>query len=100
MAIWVKIQKVLEKNGVGYYKIYKQDYREIEVYMGIDRPNKLISVYITEDFPKPVHIIDYNKNEPIGCIPGVSMIVFSRAFIQAVKALDMDVFPDCLDYSA
>jgi hypothetical protein len=100
MAIWIKIQKILEKNGVGYYKIYKENYKETEFYMGIDKSARLIKFYITEDFSKPVHIIDYNKNEPIGCISGVSMMVFSRAFIQAVKVLDMETFPDVLDYAA
>lgn len=101
MAIWVKIEKMLEENGIGYYKVYKQNYKEIEFYISIDKKKRLIKFYFSEDFTKPVKIIDCNKkDEPIGPLHGASEINYIKAVIQGLKALDMDTFPDNLDYVA
>lgn len=101
MAIWVKIRKILEKNGKIYYEVFKQDYENIEFYMGIDKDDQLLLFFLDKDFNIPVKIVDYKKQDeiiyPLEKIPNIS---FSHALIRGLKVLKNNEFPEVLDYAA
>ncbi len=99
MAILVEIRKITEKNAVGYYKVSMGE--SPEFYMGIDKKQKILKFYPTQDFINPIKIIDcQNENEIVGTLPGFNSITYSRALSQALKTFDMEDFPDVLDYIA
>ncbi len=101
MAIWVKIRKYSEKNNVGYYAVFKQDYETIEFYLGIDRQLQLLFFYLTKDFSKPEKIIDLNKkNQILETLPGTSRLSLMKALSRGAKALHMETLPEILDYIA
>lgn len=100
MAIYVKIRKLFEKNEIGFYEISKESGDSNNLYMSIDRKNRLIRFYLKNNFSNLIHEVNCNQDKPIGSIPGITMITYSRALIQAIKTLDMDKFPEVLDYAA
>lgn len=97
----IMISKVMEKDGIGCYKVSTNDFVGVDFYMCIDKAQQLIKFYFTDDFcGNPIRTIDYNKDEPIGLIPGISTMVFSRAVLQAIKTFNLNGYPDSLSYSA
>src|SRR5580765_7565944 len=97
----IEIFKMTEFNGNGHYRISTNDFRSPEFYMIIDKENRIIRFYLTQNFIlDPVKIIDCKIDAPIGEIPGVPTMVFSRAILQAVKTFSLDIFPDSLSYAA
>ena len=93
--IWMNVQ-------VGCYEISSKHFDINNFYMCIDRSTKIIKFFATENFDEnPIRIVNYNnKNEKLGCIPGVPMVVFGIVLRQAFKVLKMDTFPDSLSYAA
>ncbi len=101
MGIWIKIRKLKADANDGYYVVYKQDYTSADYYMRIDKKNRFIHFYLTNDFTHSVKTIDLNNTtDPIGELPGKSMLGYSRAIIQGMKACDNDNFPDIIDHCA
>lgn len=96
----IKIDKLFEKDNIGYYKVSTDDYESNDFFMEINKKNRLISFYLMEDFSKPIKVIDPHKEEPIGSIPGVHFRAYIGAFIKALKILNLNNFPDRLSYSA
>ncbi len=97
----IMIFKIMEKDNIGCYKVSTNDFEGVDFYMCIDKKQQLIKFYLTESFVEnPIRIIDYNKDEPIGSIPGVSTMVFSRAILQAIKTFNLSSYPDSLSHAA
>lgn len=95
------IQKIENNNDIGFYEISSNDFNINNFYMYIDRSTKIIKFFATKNFNEdPIRIVDYNKNEKMGCIPGVPTIVFGIVLMRAFKVLKMDTFPDSLSYAA
>jgi hypothetical protein len=86
----IMIFKIMEKDNIECYKVSTNDFEGVDFYMCIDKKQKLIKFYLTENFfVDPIRIIDYNKDEPIGSIPRVSTMVFSTAIFQAIKTFNL-----------
>ncbi len=101
MAIWVKIRKYSETNGIHYYEVFKQDYETIEFYMGIDIQSQLILFFLNKDLIKPAKIVDFTKkDEIIYPLETVNNLTFTKALVKALKALDTNSFPEILDLIA
>ena len=91
MGIYIEIGKMSEANKTGYYKVYTQDFGGAEFYMSIDKTNRLIKFYLTEDFSNPVKVYDCdNKDQPIGPVPGVNINIAAKALMRALKTLDIN----------
>lgn len=96
----ITIFKVLDAGSVGCYKISTNDFESVDFYMCIDRSKQVIKFYLMQYFSgEPIHMIDYKENKPIGEIPGVPTMVFSRAILQAIKTFNIDSFPESLSYA-
>lgn len=102
MAIWVKIRKLLQKNNIAYYEIYRQNYTTIECYMSVDKERKLIHFYLNDDFSLPIKVINCNQQTaPIGSIREISNLSYTKALVQGLKVLySYEIFPDILDFEA
>lgn len=101
MAILIIIEKILEKNRIGYYKAFTKKIHGIDFYIGIDKGMYSISYYLTNDFSTPFHIVDCNNpNSLIGEIPGVSPNILSKVFIKSFKVFELDNFPNDISYQA
>jgi|SRR3990172_9716066 len=100
----VMIDRIYDNNGdnnIGYYEVSSDHFKINNFYMYIDRSNKIIKFFAKKNFDEdPIRIVDYNKNEKLGCIPGVPMAVFTIVLRQAFKVLKMDTFPEHLHYMA
>ncbi len=101
LAIWVKIRKLLEKNGITYYAIFKQDHEIVEFYMGINKKKQLLLYFHSDDFRNPIKIIDLTKKDAIIYpLENVPEKTFSRSVIQGIRAVKMPLLPEILDYIA
>ncbi len=101
MAIYIKIDKLLEKNHIAYYKVFAEGSGDRIFYIGIDKAKKLIHCYLTEDFSNPIRTIQCdNENEVVGSLPGVSTGTLGRVIIKVLRVLKLEKFPDTLDYAA
>jgi len=101
MGIYIKINKLSEKNFIAYYKVFTEDLGGGVFYIGIDKSNKLIYRYLTEDFSNPIRTIQLdNQDELIGNLPGVSAGILGRVIMKVFKILELEKFPDTLDYAA
>lgn len=97
----ILIDKISDDNNIGYYEISSSDFNINNFYMCIDKARKIIKFFLKKDFSQnPIRIIDYNKNERMGAIPGVPTIVFSIVLRHAFKVFNMNVFPESLSYAA
>ncbi len=101
MGIYIKIDKLLEKKHIAYYKVFTEDLGGGVFYIGIDKSKKLIYCYLTEDFSNPIRTIHLdNQDELIGNLSGVSTGILGRVITKALKVLNLEKFPDTLDYAA
>lgn len=88
-------------NNIGFYEISSSDFDIKNFYMRIDKLNKIISFFLTKDFStNPIRIINYNKNDQMGIIPGIPTMVFSIVLRHTLRVFKMDTFPESLSYSA
>ena len=94
------IHKLESTNNLGFYEISSDDFNINNFYMCIDKVNKVISFFLTKDFCNPIRIIDYNKNDIMGLIPGIPTMVFSIVLRHALRVFKMEYFPESLSYSA
>ncbi len=101
MAIYIKIKKVLEKDGIGYYKAFTKEFDGADFYLGIDKKARKISYYFNDDFSNSIRIIDCNNpDERIGQIPGVSPSILGKVFMKAFKVFKLDEFPEYISHEA
>lgn len=101
MGIYIKIEKILEKDNIAYYKINTESFGGANFYIGIDKAKRIFNLYLTDYFSKPVRII--NCDDPdvrVGSLPGVDASVLGRVLMQASKVLELDSFPDYMDYAS
>lgn len=95
------IHKIWEEAQIGCYEISSKHFDMNNFYMHIDKSTKIIQFFATKDFNEiPLRIVDYNKNEKMGFIPGVPTTVFGIVLLRAFKVLKMDTFPESLSYAA
>jgi hypothetical protein len=101
MGIYIKIDRLLEKKHIAYYKVFTKDFGGANFYISIDKAKRLIYCYLTEDFSNPIRTIQLdNQNELIGNLPGVSAGILGRVIMKVFRILELEKFPDILDYSA
>jgi len=101
MGIYIKIEKIFEEDSTAYYKIITQAFGGAEFYMGIDKVNRIVKLYLTNDFTKPTRIINCDDiNERVGKLPGVDPSIIGRVLMRASKTLDLEKFPEFLDYTS
>jgi hypothetical protein len=99
----ISIYKIFEKDSIGYYEISSDHFDVKNFYVAINRPEKIIAFYMTNDFLKePIRTIDFNRdqNQPMGALPGVPTKVFSVVILQAIRAFKMDFLPESLSWAA
>jgi len=103
MAICIIIKKILEKNNVGYYEISTKISNEADFYIGINKKTQKIYCYLTNDFTKPIRIIECNNpNERVGSIPEINIgpDILGRVILKAMKTFILDEFPNDISYQA
>ena|SRR5579872_532091 len=101
MAIYIKIEKVLEKNNIGYYHVFTENYGGANFYVGINKKLHTINCYLTNDFSKPIRIINLNDpNERVGELPGVQPSIIGRLIMKVNKVFKLDNFPEYISYEA
>ncbi len=101
MAIYIRIEKKSEKNDIGYYEVTTEAAGGAHFYIGIDKKNGLINFYTSRDMNIPVEVVDCaNKDKPLKGVPNVAVPVFARVVLRALKAFDMDGFPEYLSHEA
>jgi len=97
----ILIYRICMDGQIGYYEISSENFNMNNFYMCIDKSTKIIKFFATKNFnDEPIRIVDYNKDEKMGGIPGVPTKVFGIALLRAFKVLKMDSFPECLNYAA
>ena len=100
----IMIDKIYNNNedaSIAYYEISSNHFSINKFYMSINKSTKIIKFFVTKDFKEdPIRIVDYNKNEKLGCIPGVPVKVFGIVLMRAFRVLEMDKFPEHLHYMA
>lgn len=101
----IVIQRIEKHNddndNIGFYEISSGDFDINNFYMRIDKLNKIISFFLTKDFSKdPIRVINYNKNDRMGVVPGIPTMVFSIVLRHALRVFKMDTFPESLSYAA
>jgi len=97
----ILIYKIGVNNHIGFYEISSVHFNINSFFMSIDKSNKIIKFFATKNFSeKPIRIINYNKNEQMGFIPGIPTMVFGIVLMQAFKIFKMDTFPKLLNYAA
>lgn len=99
------IQKIEAKNddnqNMGFYEISSNDFDINNFYMRIDKSTKIICFFLTKNFSQnPIRIINYNKNDQMGVIPGIPTMVFSIVLRHALRVFKMNTFPESLSYAA
>jgi hypothetical protein len=98
------IRKIEDNNkniNIGYYEISSYHFDIGKFYMCINKSTKIIKFFARKDFnDDPIRIVDYNKNEKLGVLPGVPTKIFGIVLLRAFKALKMDPFPESLSYAA
>jgi len=67
----ILIYKISVDNDIGCYEISSDSFNINNLYMCIDKSKKIIKFFLTKNFTNPIRIIDYNKNELMGFIPGI-----------------------------
>jgi hypothetical protein len=100
----IMIDKIHDNNenvNIGYYEISSNHFNMNNFYMSINKSTEIIKFFVTKNFNEdPIRIVDYNKNEKLGFIPGVPVKVFGIVLMRAFKVLKMDTFPEHLHYMA
>jgi hypothetical protein len=100
-AIYIKMEKILEKNNIAYYHVSTEDLGGSKFYVGIDKQEKKIYCYFERDFSNIIRIIDCNDpNERIGNLPRVDSLIISKVIGQAFKVFKSGEFSQYLDYCA
>lgn len=96
MAIGIlRLDKLFENNNTGYYKITAQDKDSVVFFISINKTNRIISFYLSDDFLYPIKEINPDSYDgPIGSLPGVLMQDYSRALLKALKILNAENFPE------
>lgn len=95
------IHRIWVNGQIGCYEISSEHFDMNNFYMCIDKSKKIIQFFATKNFDEnPIRIVDYNKNEKMGFVPGVPTTVFGIVLLRAFKVLKMDTFPDSLSYAA
>ena len=101
MAIYIEIEKVLEKDGVGYYHVFTENFGGANFYIGINKKTRKINCYPLNDFSEPMRVIDLNDpNERIGELPGVEPSIIGRIIMRVNRAFKLDYYPEYLSYEA
>jgi len=101
MALYIKIEKILEENDIAYYYLVTQAFGGAEFYIGIDKDEKKIYCYFTKDLSGSVKIIDCNDpNERFDNLPEVNSSILIRVVRQAFKVFKLNEYPQYLDYAA
>jgi len=96
---FIKIQKMISIDKVGYYKVETDDFGGGKCYMGIDKAKRIVYFYATEDCSIPSVIIDYDSDvEQNDNLPGISTQILGRALYKAAEVFNMNTFPETLHY--
>src|SRR5436190_12463167 len=101
MAIYIQIEKIFEREDVGFYHVFTKDFGGADFYVGFNKQEKKIYCSFVKDFSEIVRVIDFNDpNERIGNLPGVDSGIISKIIRQALKIFELNEFPEGLDYCA
>jgi hypothetical protein len=101
MGVYIKIVKLLEKDGIGYYEVSTEDFGGAHFYIGINKSAQIINFYTSSDLNKPVKVVDCTrKNDPISTMDNVPMAIFGRVIIKVMRSFNLDIFPNYLSYEA
>jgi hypothetical protein len=96
---FIKIQKMISIDNVGYYKVETDDFGGGKFYMGIDKAKRMVYFYVNENCSIPAVIIDYDSDiEQDDKLPGVSTQILGRALYKAAEVFNMNTFPETLHY--
>ena len=92
------IKKLLEKNKIGFYEVETKDNGSSHFYIGIDKRNKLINIYLTDNVTEPSFIIDPNKEDSISNNGYIDPSILIHVVAKALKTFDLDDYPKFLSY--
>jgi hypothetical protein len=96
MAIYVKIQKIDQKNGLVIYKVSQDG---IHFYIGINRERNEVEIYENAHL-KAINIIKLN-NEALPKVSGIPTATLAFTVLKAFKALrNPGELPEDISYCA
>lgn len=99
MGTGVKIRKYKETNHTHFYKLYSLDGDQIAIYMKIDALNNIVTYSTCSNFSHIESEIDMtDENAIVKSIPNVDYRIISKGILRAIKALQTQNFPECMDY--
>lgn len=91
----ITIKKLIEMNNVGYFIIEAKDYGCPDIYMSVNKNNKVICFYESNNCSVPAMSIDYNNDcKESGALHGIDLIVLYKSAYRASKMFDQIGFPD------
>jgi hypothetical protein len=98
LAIYIKIERTEYKNGIYFYEVNTNDFKENPFLIGIDPDHKLLHFY-RPGSKKPDYSIDIDDPKNIGC-GFVSEALAARVWVKARQAWQNNSFPEYLDHCA
>ena len=93
------MKKINTSDSIIYYHV--SDYiNNLEFYVAIDKKNKLLKYFLSNDFSiQPLGIIDFSDpSKKIGDIPGLDSYTIIRTSFLAYKAVLKNEFPNMISY--
>lgn len=101
MGIYIKIAKVDEKNGIGYYCVSTSDFGGANFYIGVDKNDQKVFIYELLNPKILLGEIDCkDRDKPISSFSKIPMAVLGRVIMRALKSFNMDELPEYLSYEA
>ena len=90
-----------ENANIGCYEISSHHFDIDNFFMCINKTTKIIKFFASNNFNEnPIRVVDYNKNERLGTLPGVPTKILGIVLLRAFKTFKMDAFPESLSYAA
>ena len=93
------LDRVAEKNGVAFYRVSGSSVKGF-FYVGINRPEKLLYIYLSDDFTKPARTIDTTKNFSIKEEDGIDLRILAPTLARSIEILNLDYYPEGVSYAA
>lgn len=100
MGVYIKIEKILDKEKIYYYRVSKNDWGDQEFYISINPAQKLIAFYSSANFVNPIKTIDFTNPNSSVEISSIRPEIVWRVLVQAYKAMEKNEFPQYLSWQS
>lgn len=100
MRVCISIKKLSHYDAQYYYKVETQDYNQLPFYVSIDPDKHEVSFYQDAHGSNLIRTFDVRDTSAQIGTPGIHARIVYGVLVQAMQAIEKNLFPENLDYCA